>query len=267
MANRMLWYKAWLDTRWRFAIGLGVLGLAVAGCVLAYPRTLQVIAAVGNSEEAITAIVGSSPIAREQIALTLGLAATYRGFIWSQLFHNELPQLWCLFAIVIGSGGIVSQSARGEGVFTLALPVSRQQVVLSRVGIALAELLTLAVLPAALLPLLSPAVHQSYSLTDAMVHAMFLFGGGTIFFSVAFVLSSIFEQFWLPPLLMIALGAAITFARALDPKIAEYTLAPILSAEGYFRATGLPWLGLAVTLAVSAGLLLLAARNVVRRDF
>ena len=25
MSTRMLWYKAWLDTRWRFLIGVGVL--------------------------------------------------------------------------------------------------------------------------------------------------------------------------------------------------------------------------------------------------
>jgi len=94
MSTRMLWYKAWLDTRWRFLIGVGVLALATAGCVLAYPRVLQVIAAVGNSDAAVTAIVGSSPIARERLGLTLGLAGTYRGFVLSQLLQNELPQLW-----------------------------------------------------------------------------------------------------------------------------------------------------------------------------
>jgi ABC-2 type transport system permease protein len=267
MNTRMLWYKAWLDTRWRFLIGLCVLALAAAGCVLAYPRAVEVLARIGNRDDAVTAIVGSNPLARQQLALTLGLAGTYRGFVWSQLFHNELPQLWCLFAIVIGSGGIVSQTARGEGLFTLSLPVSRRQLVLSRAGVALAELLALAVIPAALLPLLSPAVHQTYSVTDALVHALFLFGGGTIFFSAAFALASVFEQFWVPPAVMVAIASVITFARAIDPGLARYTVAPILSAEGYFRGTGLPWLGLAVMLVMSAGLLLLAVRNVARRDF
>ncbi len=267
MSTRMLWYKAWLDTRWRFLIGVGVLALATAGCVLAYPRVLQVIAAVGNSDAAVTAIVGSSPIARERLGLTLGLAGTYRGFVWSQLFHNELPQLWCLFAIVIGSGGIVSQAARGEGLFTLSLPVSRQQLVMSRVGIALAELLALAVVPAALLPLLSPIVDQSYTLTDALVHALFLFGSGTVFFSAAFLLSSWFEQFWMPALIMLAIAGLITLARAVNPDLARYTLAPILSAEGHFNGTGLPWMGLLTSLAVSAAFLVLATRNVVHRDF
>jgi ABC-2 type transport system permease protein len=267
MRTRMLWYKAWLDTRWRFLIGLGVLALATAGCVLAYPRAMQVIAAVGNSDEAVTAIVGSNPIARENIALTLQLAGTYRGFVWSQLFHNELPQLWCLFAIVIGSGGIVSQASRGEGLFSLSLPVSRQQLVMSRAGVALAELLALAVVPALLVPLLSPAVQQSYSATDAIVHGLFLFGGGTVFFSAAFVLSSIFESFWVPPLVMLAIAGVLTFARAVNPALARYSLAPILSAEGHFRGTGLPWLGLLILLAVSAGFLVLAMRNIARRDF
>ena len=267
MKSRMLWYKAWLDTRWRFLIGLVVLALAAAGCVLAYPRVMQVIAAVGNSDEAVSAIAGSSPVARENIALTLHAAATYRGYIWSQLFHNELPQLWCLFAIVIGSGGILSQASRGEGLFTLSLPISRQQLVMSRVGIALIELLALAMVPAMLLPLLSPAVHQTYSLRDAAVHALFLFGGGTVFFSAAFALATVFEQFWLPPLIMLAIAAVITFARAVAPDLARYSVAPILSAEGYFRGSGWPWPGLLAMLALSAGFLALAMRNVTRRDF
>lgn len=267
MSTQMIWHKAWLDTRWRFVIGLGVLGLATCGCVLAYPRALQVIAGVGGSSQAIDAIAGANPLLRDRVAETVQLSSTYRGFIWSQLYSQELPQLWCLFAIVLGSGGIISQAARGEGLFTLSLPVSRHRLVTVRASLALAELFILAMIPVVVLPLLSPTVQQSYSVTDALVHGLFLFGGGTVFFAVTFFLSSVFEQFWLPPLLMLVLAGVISFTRAVAPEVSRYTLAPILTARGYFFGTGLPWIGLVLALAFSAGLLMLAARNVARRDF
>ncbi len=39
----MLWYKSWLETRWRFLIGLAILILSVVGTVLAYPRVTKLL--------------------------------------------------------------------------------------------------------------------------------------------------------------------------------------------------------------------------------
>ena len=39
----MLWYKSWLETRWRFVIGLIVLMMSVTGTVLAYPQLAQLV--------------------------------------------------------------------------------------------------------------------------------------------------------------------------------------------------------------------------------
>jgi len=39
----MLWYKAWLETRWRFAIGLALLTLSAAVTVLSYPAVMRVL--------------------------------------------------------------------------------------------------------------------------------------------------------------------------------------------------------------------------------
>ena len=38
----MLWYKSWLETRWRFFIGLALLMLSACGPVLEYPRVIPV---------------------------------------------------------------------------------------------------------------------------------------------------------------------------------------------------------------------------------
>jgi hypothetical protein len=266
MATWMLWHKAWRDTRWTFVLGVALLMLMACGAILAYPRTLQVIARVGSAE-AVDAIAGGNAAVREQLSRTVELSRTYRGFVWATLFHNELPQFWCLFAILLGTGGLVPQSVRRGAMFTLSLPVSRQQIVFARAGTTLAELLLMALLPALVLPVLSPMVGEHYSLGEAVVHAVSLFVGGTVFFSLTFLLSSIFEQLWVPPLIMLGIAGLIAVARVVNPDLGRYTLAPVLTAESYFRGDGLPWTGLIACAIVSTGLLWLAARNVARRDF
>src|SRR5205809_138736 len=44
----MLWYKAWLETRWRFLIGLLILILSVMGTVFAYPRVEKLLPLVAS---------------------------------------------------------------------------------------------------------------------------------------------------------------------------------------------------------------------------
>ena len=39
----MLWYKSWLETRWRFVIGLALLILSAGATVLAYPQVLKLL--------------------------------------------------------------------------------------------------------------------------------------------------------------------------------------------------------------------------------
>ena len=44
-----------------------------------------------------------------------------RGWVWVQWFRQNLLQTGTLFAVVLGSGGVIS-SSKG-GLFTLSLPV------------------------------------------------------------------------------------------------------------------------------------------------
>jgi hypothetical protein len=94
-----------------------------------------------------------------------------------------------------------------------------------------------------------------------------LFAGGAIFFAVPFFVSSLVEQFWVPVVVMLSTAVVITVLRGLDPALAKYTLAPLLTARDYFNGGSLPWIGLVTSLAISATLIALAIRNIARRDF
>jgi ABC transporter len=131
---------------------------------------------------------------------------------------------------------------------------------------ALTELLALAVIPSLLIPLLSPAVGEHYGLGETAVHSLSLFLGGSLFFSLAFLLSAVFDDFWRPMLITCAIALSQTLVGALAG-LPFSEMLRVMSAESYFRMKQVPWLGLG--LAVTTGLLMLSAAVAIveRRDF
>jgi ABC-type transport system involved in multi-copper enzyme maturation permease subunit len=255
----MLWYKTWLETRSRFLIGLIVLIFSAGSSVLLYPELAKLLPAVSTVDL-------DGPIGR-QVSEGLELSRTYRGYVWLQLFVNGLPKTWALFAILLGAGGLLSQASRGGAMFTLSLPVSRERLLDIRAGAALAELFVLALVPSVLVVLLSPAVGQSYSLADALVHGVCLFIAGTVLFSLTFLLSTVFNDLWRPPLIVVAAATCVSFAEQAVRGLSRYSLFGVMSAESYFRDGAVPWVGLLITAAASAAMLYLARINMARHDF
>ncbi len=103
----MLWYRAWLETRWRFVFGLGLLMCSAAAIVLTYPDVIKLLPAASRLE------VGGA--LGRRVAESSALALDYRGYIWSQWLSQSMRQLWALFAVLLGTGaahaGIQRQGA------------------------------------------------------------------------------------------------------------------------------------------------------------
>ena len=256
----MLWYKFWLETRWRFIIGLVVLICSAGGSVFSYPLVVKLLPVASHID------LGNSRLAQE-VAQAVELSRTFGGYIWMHWFQQNFIQLWTLFAILIGSGGLVTRESGGSGLFTLSLPVSRERMLVTRVLTGLAELLVLSFVPALLIPLLSPAIGQSYGVLDALVYATCVFVAGAVFFCGAILLSTEFPDLWRP--LLFALGAAMFLGvwEQFTREGARFGVFHLMSAEVYFRGGSVPWIGLAASAMVSAALLYRALVNFERRDF
>ena len=262
----MLWYKSWLETRWRFLIGLGLLSIVACGAVFQYPAVLKLTPLASRIN---TTVITNSAVER---AIKEGLAvqSTYRGFIWWQWVRQNLRQMWTIFAVLLGSGGLIATSGSGGGgtLFMLSLPASRTRVAGVRAATALGELLVLALVPSLVIPLLSPAIGQTYSLVDTLVHGVCTFVAGATFFSLAFLLSTVFSDLWRPLLITCAMAVVLAFFEgvlALDGW--PYGVFWVMSGESYFRGNGAPWLGLLASAAVSAAMLYAATKNIARQDF
>jgi hypothetical protein len=255
----MLWYKSWLETRWRFAIGLAILILSATGTVLAYPRVVRLLPLVPS-------IDAPGEVGRRILEIA-ALSRTYHGYVWAQWLRQNMTQMLALFAVLLGTGGLLSQASGGGALFTLSLPASRDRLLGVRAATGLAELLALAFLPSLVLPLLSPAVGESFSVIDVLAHGTCAFFAAAVLFSMASLLSTVFSDVWRPALIVCALAACVGIAEPFLGDYSRYGLFGLMDGETYFRGTGLPWLGLLASAAESAAMLFAASINLARKDF
>jgi len=250
----MLWYKAWLETRWRFFIGLILTTLSAIGTVVTYPQVVKLIPMIPTNL--------SGPIG-ERVREAAQLARSYHGFVWSHWYSQNLSQLVTIFAVILGTAGLLSQS--GGALFTLSLPISRSRLIGVRAAAGFAELFVITFIPSLLIPLLSPSIGEHYSLAGTLVYTFCTFIAASIFLSFAFLLSTIFSDVWPPLLIALAVAFAISlFEQLLNP---QYGIYHVMHGETYFRSGHLPWLGLILSIAVSASLFYGAVVQMKRRDF
>jgi len=232
---------------------------SAGGVVLVYPQVMKLMPLVPS-------LAVSGELGR-RVREAAELARDYRGYVWGQWFRQNLPQMGTLFAALLGTGGLVSESS-GRGVlFTLSLPTSRTRLIGVRVAAGLAELFTVVFVPSLLIPLLSPAVGETYGVGDALIHSACLFIGGAVFFSLAFLFSTMFDDLWRPLLLALAAAGALWLFELALRDLVPYSIFRVMSAEVYFRTGQLPWLGLLACAAASAAMLYGAAINMARQDF
>ena len=250
----MLWYKAWLDTRSRFWIGLALLVLSTAGVVFGFPRVQRIGPVDLDPNDPLYQVLSDA----------LELSRTFRGFVWHEWFRQNALTIGALFAALLGTSNMFSSSRRGV-LFTLSLPASRHQWFATRAATGLMELLALMVLPALAISLLGTAMGQPYGVGEALVHALCGFVGVATFFGLAFLLSTIFQDMWRPVVIVCLVAVCLSFLELLVPN--GFGIFTTLSAEQYFRGGSLPWAGLSLFVVATAGLLYAAARQIERLDF
>jgi hypothetical protein len=255
----MFWYKLWLDTRWRFLIAFVVLVCSAILTVLAYPKFLALLPV------AMRVNLGGE-IGR-RVTETIQFERDYHGYIWVQSFRQNLTQLGTLFAVLLGTGGLLPSGSTDTALFTMSMPASRNELLGTRAAMGLVELAALAFAPALIFPLLSPAVGQTFSASSAVIHGACLFVTWSVFFSLALLLSTIVAGIWIPALVAICVAFFMTAVDLVAGGTGRYSIFAVMSGEHYFRTGTLPWVGLVVSAAASSAMVYTAARTFARHDF
>lgn len=238
----MLWYKAWLETRARFLVLL----FAITG-VAAYS-----VVYFNHEGERI------SPL-------------TWYNFVL-QRAHNQISILWLLSVSLLMMGGLLHESGVGASDFTLALPVSRARLMMARIWMGYAQSIVLAIVPWTVMFLIDLSLVKVNFLYSAWFHAAILVGGGSLFAAWALLVSSLIAGPYTAP--AVALGGILVGGFLLgDPSYknwSPYSLVtgqPFLNLHTNALEGPIPWVRLAVTIAIAAALTWTAIKVVERKDF
>lgn len=253
----MLWYKAWLDTRWRFFVGLGLLVVEVLANELTYPD-VQGLLDIALKPDSNSLLV-------QQFNQVAQISSSFRGYIWAQLIRENMFFMWALFAVLLGADGPFSR--RTGTAFTLSLPVSRRRLRVIRSATDLTELFLMALLPTLLIPLFAPAVGHSYSLADSFVYGVSIFLGGAVFYCLALLLAALFEDRWRAIVCGIAVVVLVELCKDLLPALAAFTPAGAMTGESYFHSGTLAWASIVIWAGAAAALFYAAVRFIEARDF
>ena len=257
----MLWQKAWLETRWRFVSAIVILTILAGGSVFDYLATQRLLPQL---ESTTASPVAESSGLAAAIREAIELQKDFRGFIWYRTFRDNLSNMGVFFAILLGCGGLVSESSKGSALFTLSLPVTRKQLLGARTGVGLAELLAISMVPPLTIPILAPSIGQQFSIVDAFAHGICIFVVAAVFFSLASFLSTLFADIWRPMLIAVGIACLAAVASFVVPQLAIFS---VMSGESYFKTGSLPWAGFLTSAAIATALLYSAAETLERRDF
>jgi len=255
----MLFYKSWLETRWRFVIGLALLMLSAGGLVVSYPTVAKLVPTVPSLD--LSGEIG------QRLKEAADIQSTYRGYIWSQWFNQNMSSLGMLFAVLLASGNPLTQGSRGAAQFTLSMPASRSRMLAVRAATGLGQLAAFAFLPSLFIVVMSPGIGERYGVTNIIVHGVCWLAGVAVFYSLTLLFSTIFDDIWRP--ILLGCGAAVIsgLLGLVWTDFATYGIHAVMSGERYFRAGSLPWPGLAISVAAAALLFYGATVYLERRDF
>jgi hypothetical protein len=168
----MLLYKAWAETRVRFFAGL------IAACIVCvyniHVHAWQVEMWTHDMQ---------NPNGYHFSWMPLGIH-NYGWYLWQYLYNNYLQQVWALFALLFAFGGLIRERSSGTVLFSLGLPVSRRRWLFTRLAVAVLESIALSLFAVLVVVIGSAVIHQSYSLTQVLLHTALMVAAGV--FIIAF---------------------------------------------------------------------------------
>jgi hypothetical protein len=233
----MLWFKAWLETRWRFAFLVGTI-------LLVWLAPMWITA---------TGVQPGVPAARQWMGIQLGSVLLY-----------------IFTAIYLAGSGINSQTLyaatsgfHGSMLFTLSLPVSRRRLLFARAGLgALLTAMLVAIMACYILhlrPEATSALQAVVYLTRVIVCTMPIY-------ALAVLMACALDEMWQ------FMGAcffwvAVFLLQARFDVVARLSPLRALALNCYPIAAPMPWAPVAASLALTSLLLWASVLVVQRKEY
>lgn len=236
----MLWYKAWLETRTRFLVCLATLTFFCGFFVHHAEAELH-------------------PEWKPAFSRLLYVTQEFTAL------------MWMLSVVLLGMGGVVHEKVIGSSHFTLGLPVSRARHQAIRAAVGLLEAVTLGVAPWLAVLAISWLAKMPIRIGQVGFYVLLLVGGGSVYFAMAVLVSSLIEGEYAAP--AFAIGLVFLSTVTLDAWSRRFNLWRFVTGnffidERTFLLPGrFPWLATIACLSTAALMLLVSTKVIQRRDF
>jgi hypothetical protein len=193
---KMLFYKAWIETRVRFFAGL----IAAAIVCIYYIEQHAWLVQMWTREL-------QNPKGYHFLWMPLGVQY-YGWYLWHYLYDNYLQQVWSLFAILFAFGGLIHEKSNGAALFSLGLPISRRRWMFTRLAVALMESIALSLFAVIVVVIGSAIIHQSYTLSQVLLHTALMVSAGVFLIAFGNLCYTLFPGNYLSLILtLVLLGA------------------------------------------------------------
>jgi ABC-2 type transport system permease protein len=159
-----MWQKAWLESRWRFAICMAMLIVIFGADVYQADLNMPRMGMLPNE---------------------------FNKYVWRMSF-TRFSFFWILSALLLGMGGLVSERASGSSDFSLSLPVSRRRWNAVRGGMAALQAFLLAMVPTAVVPVIAGLSGKFYPALEAANFSIVIFLAGLFYLALGLLYSSCF---------------------------------------------------------------------------
>lgn len=252
----MLFYKAWLESRLRFLVGVAAV---TALCVLFIRlRPILIPDWIG--------VLHDPKWSGRPSWLYLGVH-DLNFYTWHFLFENKLQQVWVLFAILLSLGGLVREKDKGTSAFSLSLPVSRNRWLMTRMFVAMVESLALGLVAALAVPMVSWSIHEWSPFSQVIAHCLLIVAAGVVFLALGAVFSTLIRgEHMALPVTLILLGTPYLliqqYIREAAPSawVHRVDISQVMAGPPHLTWATTPWLGIAVSFLLAIGFIFVAAK-------
>jgi hypothetical protein len=253
----MLWKKVWWETRWLFLIGLGAL---LSICILTFVADYDTATWTARLQRS----AGLSESERQVLD-------NFQGRMWMLLFKFLLCFVWADYAVIMGAACLMTvcpamPSQGAAGLYTLSLPVSRRKVLLSQATVGFSQIFLVALITPLILPLIARFQGQWFSWKDALIYTLMMVLGSAVFFYLSFLLTVILNN-WVFAFMLVEGVVIALFLPFLSLEARPWwNILGVMAGESYFYHGQIPWLGLSISLILSAVFMFTAVRIYERRE-
>ena len=234
--------KEFIEARWKAIIGSVVAVLAAAALASTYDLIKTRLAGrlTGSAAQQIPS----------QLQGTIQqLTGSYDGYLWSQWFSKNGPEILAILAAALGASLIASEVNKGTIFFLLSKPVSRDRVLLTKYLVSACILLGVLLLSSAAMLIAAAVVDHPQNVGGVLISTLLLWLGMLFILGLALLFSVLCHDVLRPLIFALLLTLLLSFPGIIpNTTLTDWNLTSYWSNFAAYQGTMFPLKALLICL-------------------